>query len=222
MPTHDTPITWFICDGVDAPSLFVIERDGDMIRLSEYEKPSGAIVIREDYAIGEQEGAAGSVYTRLLLSGVDAGAVRETNPSTLQTPGAAYTPRITEVRLDARAVTCRWLPRTRFFGVTGRRSFVVHEDADGDLIYTTFDFTAFPNSPIELSENGVSTPFSVEARNGEEVVSANGVVFRFQGADGYAYVVAARRDGGGELNVTRNGETVQTEELVAFQLGDGV
>lgn len=221
LPASTASSIWFICDGVDAPSVFALQRVSDAIELTEYDKPNGALVARDTYALGEPEGAAGSVYTPLLRSGVNAGAVRETNSGMLETPGAAYTPRITEVRLGERAVTCRWLPRTRLFGVTGRRSFVVHEDADGDLIYTTFDFATAPTPPIELSENGVSTSFSVEARGGEEIVSPDGVVFRFQGAEGYAYVIATRRDGGGELNVTRGGEIVQTEELAAFQLGNG-
>jgi hypothetical protein len=220
-PPSDTPRVWFICDGVDAPSLFVFERDSDVIRMSEYDKPNGAIVTREDYTLGEPEGAAGSIYTSLLLSGAEAGSIRETNPSTLETPASGYTPRITELRLGERNITCRWLPRTRLFGMTGRRSFVVHEDADGDLIYTTFDFAAPAAPPIELSENGVSTPFSVEVRGGEEMVRPNGVEFRFQTRDGFAYAILARRDGAGGLGITHDSDPVQAEEIVSFQIADG-
>jgi hypothetical protein len=220
-PANDAPRVWFICDGVDAPTLFVFEQDGDAVRMSEYDKPNGAIVTREDYSLGEPDGAAGNIYTSLLLSGAEVGAIRETNPGMLETPAAAYTPRITEVRLGERVVTCRWLPRTRLFGVTGRRSFVVHEDADGDLIYTTFDFAAPATQPIELSENGVSTPFSVEARGGQEMTRPDGVAFQFQTPDGYAYAIVGRRNGSGALAVTRNGEPLQAEEIVAFQLADG-
>jgi hypothetical protein len=220
-PQSDASRVWFICDGVDAPSLFVFERDGDAIRMSEYDKPNGAIVTREDYTLGEPEGAAGSIYTSLLLSGAEVGAIRETNPSMLETPAAAYTPRITELRLGERTITYRWLPRTRLFGVTGRRSFVVHEDADGDLIYTSFDFAAAAAPAIELSENGVSTPFSAEVRGGEEMVRPDGAEFRFQTRDGFAYAILARSDGTGGLGVTRDGDPVQAEEIIAFQIADG-
>ncbi len=219
-PVVAGPTTWFICDGVDARSVFVFERDGEVIRFSEYDKPNGAVVAREDYTLGDPEGAAGSIYTPLLLAGADAGTIRETNPNMLETPAAAYTPRIAEVRLGERAVACRWLPRTRVFGITGRRTFVVHEDIDGDLIYTTYDFAAPAAPAIELSENGVSTAFSAEVRAGEEMVRPDGAEFRFQGAEGYAYTLTLDRNGAGSLAVTRNGAPVQSEDVIAFQLGD--
>lgn len=221
VPTPAATTTWFICDGVDAPSLFLFEREGGAVRVAEYEKPSGAIVGRAEYAQGEEEGAAGSVYTPLLSDGAQAGAIRETNPGMLETPGAAYTPRITEVHLQERVVSCRWLPRTRLMGFTGRRSFVVHEDADGDLIYTTYDFASAANAAeIELSENGVSTVFSAEVRGGDEITRPDGVTFRFRSQDGYEYVVNARSDGQGNLDVLRNGAPMQSEPLIAFETGD--
>jgi hypothetical protein len=217
----DEPRTWFICDGVDAPSLLVFERDGAVVRMAEYDKPNGAIVAREDFALGMEEAAAGSVYTPLLLGGAEAGAIARTNPAMLENPSAAYTPRIANVRLGERAVTCRWLPRTRFFGMTGRRSFIVNEDADGDLIYTAFDFASIASPQIELTENGVSTPFSVEVRNGREMTAPEGVHYRFSNPEGYTYAINARTDGRGALEVLRNGASVQIEEIIALQFGEG-
>lgn len=211
---------WFICDGIDAPALLVFEREGETVHVSEYDKPNGAIVARTDYTAGAAEGAAGSTYTTLLADGVEAGAVRQINPGMLEAPGAAYTPPYTSVQLGERTISCRWLPRTRVFGFTGRRSFVVHEDASGDLIYTTYDFAAAATTtPIELSENARTTAFSVEVRDGAEDVRPDGADFRFIGRDGYAYLVAIGRDGTGRLDVQRTGETVQSEPLVAFQEG---
>ncbi|MGE0740049.1 MAG: hypothetical protein AB7O98_01810 [Hyphomonadaceae bacterium] len=211
---------WFICDGINTPALFVFERSGDAVRVAEYDKPNGAIVARTDYALGPQEGAAGSVYTTLLSSGAEAGAIRQINSDMLETPGAAYTLPFTSVRLGERDIACRWLPRTRVAGFTGRRSFVVHEDASGDLIYTTYDFAAAADAqPIELSENGRTTTFSVEVRDGSEDLRPDGADFRFVGQDGYSYVVALSRDGSGQLDVQQTGETVQSEPLIAFQQG---
>lgn len=220
-PTPAATAIWFICDGVDAPSLFLFERDGDVVRVAEYEKPSGAIVSRAEFTQGAAEGAAGSVYTPLLSDGAEAGSVRATNPAMLETPAATYTPRIAEIRLHARAVSCRWLPRTRLMSFTGRRSLVVHEDADGDLIYTTYDFaSAASAAEIELTENGVSTVFSAEIRGGDEMIHPDGVTFRFRSQDGYEYIVNARSDGQGSLDVLRNGAPLQSEPLIAFETGD--
>ncbi len=223
-PAPETPTAvsspWFLCDGVDAPALFVFERDGSGVRVTEYDKPNGAIVERSAYELGAEEGAMGSVYTALLRNGVEAGAIRQTNPAMLESPGSAYTLRISEVRLGERRISCRWLPRTRLISFTGRRSVVVHEDADGDLIYSSFNFTdAAGAGPIELSENGLSTTFSAEARGGEEALGRESAEFRFA-AEGYTYVVTAGRDGTGSLDVLRDGEQVQSEPLVAFLLGD--
>lgn len=217
----DAPRTWFVCDGVNAPSLLVFERDGEVVRLAEYDKPNGAIVAREDYTLGEEEGAAGSATAPLLLAGEDAGAIRRTNSGMLENPSAAYTPRITEVRLGDRAIACRWLPRTRLFGMTGRRSFIVNEDADGDLIYTAFDFATPASAPIEFTENGVSTTFSVEVRDGREMTAPDGVHYRFSNPEGFTYAITARADGRGSLEVLRNGATVQIEEIIALQFGNG-
>jgi hypothetical protein len=212
---------WFICDGVDAPALFALERNGQAVRISEYDKPNGAIMQRLEFTLGADDGAAGSVYSALLDNGAEAGAVRRTNPGMLETPGAAYTQRYTEVRLGDRIVSCRWLPRTRLFGFTGRRSFVVHEDADGDLIYSTFDFSeAATARRFDLSENGISTPFSLEVRGGEESATAEGVTYRFRGRQGYAYVITANRSGEGALEVLRGNAVVQSEPLIAFQIGE--
>ena len=211
---------WFICDGLDAPALFVFGRNGLEVRIAEYDKPNGAIVERSAYVLGTEAAAAGSVYRVLFSNGVEAGAIRETDPAMLESPGAAYTAHIGEVRLGERRISCRWLPRTRLIGFTGRRSLVVHEDADGDLIYSAFNFADAANAgPIELSENGLSTPFSVEVRGGEEAIGREEAEFRFA-ADNYAYVVHASRDGTGRIDLLRDGQQVQSEPLIAFVLGD--
>lgn len=214
--------TWFICDAIDAPLLYLVTRDGEAVRIAEYDKPSGAIIERMEFALGEPESAAGSVFQALLREGVEAGAIRQTNPGMLENPGAAYTPPIGSVRLNGVDATCRWLPRTRAMAFTGRRSVVVHEDADGDLIYTTYDFATAPTTaPIELAENAHTTAFSVEVRGGEEILSPEGASYTFAN-EGFRYLLRIARDGSGALEVYRDGEAspVQTEALIASQLGD--
>lgn len=212
---------WFICDAIDAPVLLVFEREGETTRVAQYEKPSGAIVQRTEYQIGGQEGAAGSVYTTLLQNGAEAGAIRQINPGMLETPAAAYTTPFTSVRLGAREISCRWLPRTRLMGFTGRRTIVVHEDADGDLLYTSYDFaSAAAAQPIELSENGRTTTFSLEARDGREETGPSGARYTFQ-ADAETSITVVTENGEGRVEVRQHGpEPRQSEDLVAFVEGD--
>jgi hypothetical protein len=219
------PAPWFICDGIDQPFVFIFADDpaDARARLFQIDKTSGETVFDAEVGLGPQEGAAGSVYTQILHEGANAGAIRQINPGVLETPGSAYTTPIVSVSFGNVAAACRWLPRTRLLGVTERRSLVVHEDADGDLIYTSFDFADAANrAPIELSENGRSTAFSAEVRGGEESVSPDGAVFSFATAGDYAYRVTANGDGAGRVSVLRHGETILDEPFIAFQLGAAV
>jgi hypothetical protein len=211
-----TPV-WFICDAIDAPVLLVFERDGTTARVAQYEKPTGAIVQRTEYEIGDREGAAGSVYTTLIQNGVEAGAIRQINPGMLETPGAAYTTPFTSVRLGAQEISCRWMPRTRLMGFTGRRTIVVSEDADGDLLYHSYDFaSAAAAQQIELSENGRTTTFSLEARDGQEEVRPQGSHYRFQ-ADAETTITVLTDNGAGRVEVHRQGPNpTQTEDLIAY------
>jgi hypothetical protein len=183
------------------------------VEVAQYDKPSGALARRTSYGLGAGEGAAGSVYTAVQQNGVDVGHVREVNAGMIENPASAYTPLYTSVRLEERDISCRWMPRTRVLGFTGRRSFIVHEDRDGDL-------DASSARPVELSENGRSTTFSVEVRDGAETVSANGAEYRFNGQNGFSYAVSIDGAGVGRLEVLRSGSIVQSEPLLAFVQGD--
>ena len=214
------PPHWFICDAINAPALFLFDRDGANVRVAEYDKPNGAIVQRIGYNVGTEEGAAGSVMTELYRDmGVD-GSVRQINPGMLENPGSAYTLPFTSINMDSRDINCRWMPRTRVLGFTGRRSFVVYEDASGDLIYTSYDFEqAASTRPVELSENGRTTsPFSVEVRDGTEAVTPQATTYTFE-TQGFRYVVTVRPDGTGQLDSFLNDAPLQSEGLVGFVEG---
>ncbi len=212
---------WFFCDGIDAPVvyLFANTQSQNQTRFIEYDKRSGASVRSLDLELGEGEGAAGSLYTPLLQGGQDFGHVRQVNSGNFETPGAAYTTPYTSVQIGERNVECRWLARTRVAAFTGRRSFVIHEDADGDLIYTTFDFANAAIDPIDQSDNGRSTRFSVEVRGGQESVRGDGSDFAFPARDGFSYHISLKNDGSGQLQVLRNGAQVQAEPITAYLVG---
>jgi hypothetical protein len=214
---------WFICDATDAPVLLVFERNGSKARVTQYDKPNGALIQRTEYQIGAEEGAAGSIYTALLQNGAEAGAIRRINPEVLETPGAAYTPVYSSVRLGEQDISCRWVPRTRLMGFTGRRTIVVSEDGDGDLIYHSYDFAATAQAQqIEIAENGRTTTFSLEARDGVENMDADGSRFQFQTDVETEIIVVSGRDGRGRVDVRRHGpEPLQSEDLIAYVLGQG-
>jgi len=222
-PANAAAAPWFICDATNAPVVLVFERDGTAARVAQYDKPNGALIQRTEYQIGESEGAAGSIYTALTQNGAEAGHVREVNSGMLETPGAAYTPPYSSVKLGEREISCRWLPRTRLMGFTGRRTIVVSEDADGDLLYHSYDFAAAAEAqPIEIAENGRTTTFSLEVRDGTEQLDANGARYQFQTDVETEIVVVSGRDGRGHVEVRRHGPNpTQSEDLIAYVQGSG-
>jgi len=221
-PERVIPAPWFICDAVNAPVLLVFTRDGETVHVAQYDKPNGALIQRTDYTAGAGEGAAGSVYTTLLQNGAEAGHVRQINAGMLETPGSAYTVPYTSVRIGEREISCRWMPRTRLIGFTGRRTIVVSEDQDGDLLYHSYDFaTAAQAQAIDVSENGRTTTFSLEARDGAETVDANGARYAFRADVETDIVVIAAATGAGTVEVRRHGpDPVQSEDLIAYIEGN--
>lgn len=217
------PAPWFICDATNEPVVLVFgAQTNGTTDVVQYDKPNGALVQRTTYTIGEGDGAAGSVYTGLMQNGADAGHVRQINSGMLETPGSAYTPVHSSVRLGDRDLSCRWMPRTRLMGFTGRRTIVVSEDQDGDLLYHSYDFaSAAQAQPIDVSENGRTTTFSLEARDGAETTNANGATYTFRADVETDIIVSVGRDGRGSVEVRRHGpDPVQTEDLIAFVQGD--
>jgi hypothetical protein len=222
-PTQIAQTAWFICDAINAPVLLVFERDGSTARVAQYSKPTGEIVQRTEYQLGEGDGAAGSIYTPLLQNGAEAGAIRQINSGMLETPASAYTEVYSSVRIGDRDISCRWMPRTRIMGFTGRRSIVVSEDADGDLLYHSYDFaTAADAQPIDLSENGRTSTFSLEVRDGAENTAAEGTTYAFRADVETDISVLIDRAGVASVTVRRHGSTpVQTENLISYVVGTG-
>jgi len=213
------PPPWFICDSINTAAVLVFDRSNNDVRVAEYDKPNGAIVQRMGYFIGEVDGAAGSIMTELVRDEGSDGSIRQLNPGMLETPGAAYTLPFTSARLDGRDIECRWMPRTRVIGFTGRRSFVVSEDASGDLIYNAYNFGDFANARrIDVSENGRTTNFSVEVRDGAEQQTPTALTYTFE-TQGFRYVITLNRDGTGTLDAFQNGTLLQSEDLIGYQQG---
>jgi len=220
-PAQAAPSTWFICDAINMPAILVFERDGDGVRVAHYDKPNGALVQRSLYQLGAEQGAAGSVYLTLLQNGAEAGAIRRLSTGMMETPIAAYTTPFTSVRLGESEAHCRWLPRTRVLAITGKRTIVLHEDGDGDLIYTAYDFAEAASArAVALADNARTTTFSAEVREGEEHVGADGESYRFH-AGALSYSVTIERDGAGALQVNGTAAAQPAEPFIALQRGVG-
>lgn len=221
-PAQIAPATWFICDALNRPAILVFERDGGLVRVAHYDKPNGALIARSEYQLGVEEGAAGSVYLTLLQNGAEAGAIRRLNTGMMENPIAAYTVPFTSVRFGDDEAECRWMPRTRVMAITGKRTIVLHEDGDGDLIYTGYDFSdAASARRIDLAENARTTTFSVEVRGGDEHVGADGESFAFRN-NAASYSISIERNGAGALQVNGTASPLPAEPFIAMQRGVGV
>ena len=211
---------WFICDGVNTPSVFEVEQAGSVVRVAEYTKATGAIVNRSEFSEGEPDSGMSHTHYPLTREGQDAGFVAETSSGPLE-PGIVYTPVITELKLGDRDIDCRWMPRTRLMGFTGRRAFVINEGDSGDLIYTTYNFVdAAKQHSVDLSNYAHTTNFSLEVRGGNEQITPDHTEYRFTN-NGYTYVVTANKNQTGTLAVLHGGQQVQSEPITAFQTGNG-
>lgn len=213
--------TWFFCDGVDAPTLMLFTGSGETnstATMTAYDKSAhGAAAAPVSYTVGEGDGAMGSVYYPLQQNGQDAGHVRQANPGMFETPGATYTTPYTSVTFGDKEVRCRWMPRTRLMGFSNRRTFVINEDADGDLIYTTYDFADSAKPPIETSDNGETQAYSVEVRGGHENTTPQGSTYTFTNR-GYRYV-ASVQNGTAQVQVFEGDRPLMTEQMIAFTQG---
>ncbi len=213
-------MTFFICDGVDAPVILVASEpeDGrDAVSLREFNKISRQFEPEHVLTNGEEEGAAGSTYSSLMENGADYAVVRRLNPGVLGEPSAAYTDPVTSVRIGTREIGCRWYERARVNGFTNARSLVVTEDADGDLILRTFDFSEAANARrIDLDGAQRSTVFTREIRGGTEETGPEGAIFRFA-QDGMTYVVGVPDVGEASFSVQRSAGAPSNETLLAVQ-----
>lgn len=193
---------WFICDGLQAPTVAVIGNptSANQLRITRFSKKNPGRYSYQIYALGQPDPGAGQVYYSLSLGGKEVGFVHATNPGMLENPGLAYTQPIVSLKLSGGESECRWAPGTRFFGFSNRRSVLVSQDSKGNLTYQSFNFNA-PRG---------SSPPSLRIRGGK--IIAGGFVFQNKG---YVYTV---RSAGNQARVTvqRGGKLLLSEPFVGF------
>lgn len=203
------PPPWFICDAVDAPTVLVVSRpdarrEVTILRIdkADLHPPVAAL-----YVLGAEDPGAGSVTQTLSRDGAEAGFIRSANPGMLDKPQEATTAPVLSVKLDESSLSCRWLARTRLFGLTTGRTVLVTDADDGPML-RTFDFKD-PRGRTQTNPDGAqrSNPPTLRIAGGK----ADGDRFTFANA-GYGYVVDGHR-----FAVTQGGQPTSDEPFVAVQ-----
>lgn len=211
-----------LCDAINAPTILTAtEPDATgVFTLREYDKANNGDLTRERRARwGEEEGAAGSRIRAMTdESGAMIASVRWLNEGMLEDASAAYTPPLVGVQIEGGpSLDCRWYARTRALGFTGQRSFVVAEDADGDLIYRSFDFSnAARAQRVELDGAQRTTTFNVEVRDGREMTRPDVTQFEFDN-QGITYRVFTAANAPPALSVLRGEAVTQSDTITAYQ-----
>ncbi len=204
---------WFLCDAVDSPyALLAGKPDTKGTAVATLLDRRTGRFDTQSYLVGRPDPGAGQIHWPLGRGGVAVGDVHGVNPGMID-DGGATTPTIVDVRLDDKALSCRWLAHTRFIGLDSRRSVVVTETPQG-LVYQSFDFAK--RGPV-VRPDGVqqSNRPTLRLLGGSEIVGTRRG-FRFANA-GYVYFVQLPRSGEpATLLVTRDGRLVESEPLVGF------
>jgi hypothetical protein len=199
-----TQPVWFICDGLETPTVAVVGKPtaANQVRITRFSKANPAQYSSQVYTLGRPDPGAGQVYYRLSLGGKEVGFVHATNPGMLEHPDLVYTQPITSLKVLSGETGCRWSPGTRFFGFSPRRSVLVSQDSSGVLTYQSFDFPR--------SKAGQSELPSLEIKGGKSL--AGGFSFANKG---YIYTV---RKAGNQARVTvrRGGKLLLSEPFIAF------
>ena len=203
------PSPWFICDAVDAPTVLVVSRPDAKreVTILQIDKADMHPPVAALYALGAEDPGAGSVTQTLSRDGAEAGFVRSANPGMLDKPEQATTAPVLSVKLDEALLSCRWLTRTRLFGVAAGRTVLVTDADDGPLL-RTFDFKD-PRGRTQINPDGAqrSNPPTLRIDGGK----VNGDRFTFTNA-GYGYVVDAKG-----FSVTQDGQPTSDEPFIAVQ-----
>ena len=217
---------WFICDGIDTPTISVLgwPAASGRSRLSTYRRSSTGGYTFQNYRVGPGDAGAGQVHYPLTLakgsttpSGVPYN-VASFNTGMLDQPEQALTPPILGVTSAESDGQCRWVLNTRLLGFSSRRSVQITQGSGG-LTYQTWNFgdaaTSRPVNPDGVQRSSVP---SLSISGGLRLISNTQESFVFQNA-GYTYTVRVARQGqppAASITVSRGGKVLQTEDLTGY------
>ena len=218
---------WFICDGIDSPTISVLgwPAAGGRSRLTTYQKNTAGSYTFQNYRVGAPDAGAGQLYYPLTLakgSTTPSGtpySVHSFNTGMLDQPAQAITPPILSVTSAESDAQCRWVLNTRLLGFSGKRSVQITQTPGGPLTYQTWNFADAAKSKV-VNPDGVqrtSVP-SLSISGGTRLISNTQESFVFQNA-GYTYTVRVARlgqPGAASITVSRGGKVLQVEALTGY------
>lgn len=217
---------WFLCDGIDAPTISELgwPAAGGRSRLTTYQKSSGTYSF-QNYRVDAGDPGAGQIHYPLTLakgSTTQGGVpynVASFNTGMLDQPEQAITPPILSVTSAESDAQCRWVLNTRLLGFSQRRSVQITQAPGGPLTYQTWNFADAARSRV-VNPDGVqrtSVP-SLSISGGTRLISNTLESFVFQNA-GYTYTVRVARQGqppAASITVSRGGKVLQVEALTGY------
>lgn len=163
-----------------------------------------------EYLLGPSEGAAGSMYTALLLPGrtQNFGAasqyfIRRSNVENVQDPAYRMS-RVNEVRTPEGSFRCRYVPQAVLMGVTSKRTVIIWDNGK-TITYATRNFDGTPGIYVTGGQKGHSLE--------------GGTAYEFSTKDGFLYRVVVDSYGPGTgftVNVLRNGTVKGRESFLAY------
>ncbi len=202
------PPSWLLCDALNAPTVLVVSHPdaSKSVTILSIDKADLHPPVAVLYALGDTDPGAGSVTQTLSRDGAEVGFIKWINPGMLPKPEEATTPAVTTVKLDETTLSCRWLARTRLFGVAAGRTVLVTDADDGPLL-RTFDFKAPPG--YRVMPDGAQRSSNPTLRIAGGKLQGGAYVFA---NEGYGYTV----DPSG-VAVTQNGQATSSEPFIAVQ-----
>ncbi|HVK81594.1 MAG TPA: hypothetical protein VM915_13390 [Verrucomicrobiae bacterium] len=217
------PPTWFICDSIDGPDIFVANTpdEGGAFILARFDKNTQqaqrTMMITSGAPFAAPNGPAQTFTDGAGTQGI----IYTLDAARMSAPEAATTTPVIGLDFAGEEFNCRWFEHMAFIGFTNMQSVVVRKVGDAiDLM--TFAFDSEGALMVEMQHGEQSTIVDISAANGHESGGHNRedvVQWGFVVGDGAtSYGVWTVPEAPAVFQVTQNGVITTTEEFQAYAL----
>lgn len=208
---------WILCDAPKSVVTITNPNKTQQVHYESFKKYQPADKESVLYRLQEPEGAAGSVFYELNFVNQKLNTDEE---QSIREVGDALENQWTQSRSIQTVYDdckCRWFPKTRFVGITARRSFHIAEAADGTLTYRSFDFKNVNAKTDDRSE--INTP-SLQIDRGKQTrnTTTSMETFSFNN-NNYTYLLEVQRNKqtiSAYLSVKQNNKLIQKDRCNSF------
>lgn len=223
-PTNYSPTpTWFICDSIDGPDIFVasIPDEGGAFMLARYDKTTQQVQRTMMITSGPPFAAPNGPAQTFNDGDVAQGIIYTLDASRMSAPDAATTTPVIGLDFAGEEFNCRWFEHMAFIGFTSTQSVVVRKIGDAiDLM--TFAFDSEGALMVEMQHGEQSTIVDISAANGYQSAGHNRedvVQWGFVLGDGAtSYGVWTVPDEPSVFQISQDGAITLTEEFQAYAL----